>query len=148
MDLTKRMTDRSRRVLRLAEGHACRLGHDAVEPEHLLLGLADKTAGVAANVLLILGADPVSLRCEVEARRPKVKSRCTNQPPWSRDTEKVLAWAVDELEPLGHNYVGTEHLILGLTRLSEGVCTQVLKALGIGATAIRRETYSILGHDA
>lgn len=142
------MTDRSRRVLRLAEGHACRLGHDAVEPEHLLLGLADETDGVAANVLLILGADPASLRREVEARRPRVKATAPTQPPWSRDTEKVLAWAVQELEPLGHNYVGTEHLVLGLTRLSEGVCTQVLKALGTEAAAIRRETYSILGHDA
>jgi ATP-dependent Clp protease ATP-binding subunit ClpC len=147
MDPFKRMTDRSRRVLGLGARIARHLGHAAVDPEHLLLALADEGHGVAAHVLQNLGADRLALRQEFDARIPPGLHRSVRTVPLAEATERILDRALDEARRLNHNYIGTEHLVIALTAMCEGVCLQMLDALDVTAVGVRDETYSILGHN-
>src|SRR6266852_1091158 len=140
------MTDRARRVMSLAEQEARRLGAAVVEPEHVLTALALEGDGVAAHVLRDLGVTVD----RIERGLPGTGQAQVNKLevlPWSAGTQSAIARAFQELEPLGHNYVGTEHLILGVVLSSEGAVPAVLGSLHVEPEAIRRGVYTILGHD-
>jgi ATP-dependent Clp protease ATP-binding subunit ClpC len=140
-----RMTDRARRVLSFAEREARRLGAAAVDPEHLLLALAFERGGVAAAALENLGA---GLEQIAAALPPAPLSPVNGAEPllWSSGTERAVARAYTELAPLGHNYVGTEHLVLGVVLTGGGKVPEVLNRLGVSAEKVQGEVYAILGH--
>jgi ATP-dependent Clp protease ATP-binding subunit ClpC len=142
---TERMTGRARRVMALAEQEGRRRGAATVEPEHVLLGLAQEGDGLAANVLRSLGASAERLSQELPAQQSALD--CGTEPlPWSAGTEKVVAQALAELLPLDHHYVGTEHLVLAVVQASPGPVSDVLARLGVAAESVRSEVYNILGH--
>jgi len=136
----ERFTQRARRVLSLAQDEAERMQHNYIGTEHLLLGLIREEGGVAGRVLRDLGLDQRRVQDLVERM-----SRAGQRPPNSRldlspGTKKVLELAVDEARRMGHHYIGTEHLLLGLVRQPEGVAIDVLKRLGVSPEEIRRQT--------
>ena len=133
-------------MLTLAENHARRLGHGPVEPEHVLLGLSEEGQGVAAHVFQCLGADFDCLQREVERLAPPRPTDAGKPIMLSDAAGRLLISAIEELGPLGHQYIGTEHLALAISRVSSGVIPAVLVALGVSPAAIRRETYGLLGH--
>jgi ATP-dependent Clp protease ATP-binding subunit ClpC len=139
------MTDRARRVVILAEQEARKRGAFAVEPEHLLLGLAVEGHGVAATVLRYAGATSQCIAQELAVPTLSEVGELEAL-PWAEGTRHAVARAFEESTLLGHHYVGTEHLILGVAAISEGVAAQVLARLGVDAEAIRREVYDLLGH--
>jgi ATP-dependent Clp protease ATP-binding subunit ClpC len=142
---TEGMTDRARRVMALAEQEARRRGAVAVEPEHLLLGLALEGRGIAACVMNDLGASAERIAQELPAAVPAPASH--SEPlPWAVGTEQAVARAHVELVPLGHNYVGTEHLVLGVVQVGQEFMPDVLSRLGVAAGDVRREVYNVLGH--
>lgn len=143
---TRRMTDRARRVLALAESQATRLRAVAVEPEHLLIGLAEEGEGVAANVLRWLGAEFEQLKSALEAITPT--SSCPQGEPlsWSVKMEQAIVRAFEEMTPLNHNYVGTEHLVLAIAMETDGLVPRLLAACMVRPEDIRRETFELLGH--
>ncbi|MFH1258976.1 MAG: ATP-dependent Clp protease ATP-binding subunit [Elusimicrobiota bacterium] len=141
-----RFTDRAQRVIMIAQEEARRLNHDYVGTEHLLLGLVGMAEGVAAQVLSNLGVDLQRVRGEIE----KIVGTGDNvlllgEIPFTPRAKKVLELAVEESQNLGHNYVGTEHLLLGLIREEEGVAARVLENLGVKAELVREEVISLLG---
>jgi ATP-dependent Clp protease ATP-binding subunit ClpC len=141
-----RFTERARRVILLAREEAKRLDHDYLGTEHILLGLIREGEGVGATVLQELGIDLVHVREEVE----KVVGRgggglFLGQIPFTPRAKKVLELAVTEAKNLGHNYVGTEHVLLGLIREEEGVAAQILTTLGADLEKVRQQAISLLG---
>ncbi|MDI6641107.1 MAG: ATP-dependent Clp protease ATP-binding subunit [Elusimicrobiota bacterium] len=141
-----RFTERAQKVIVIAQEEARRLNHDYVGTEHILIGLAVIGEGVAANVLVNLGVDLKTLRVEVE----KVVGSGDNivllgDIPFSPRAKKVLELAVDEATNMGHYYVGTEHLLLGLLREEEGIAARVLQNFGIELQDVRKEIIEILG---
>jgi ATP-dependent Clp protease ATP-binding subunit ClpA len=140
----ERFTQRARRVLSLAQEEAERLLHNYIGTEHLLLGLIREDGGVAGRVLRDLGLE--QRRVEVLVKRLTRASTRTSTAPLdlSPGTKKVLEMAVDEARRMGHHYIGTEHLLLGLVRQFEGVAIDVLKRLGISPEEIRRQTRRVL----
>jgi ATP-dependent Clp protease ATP-binding subunit ClpC len=147
VDAPKRLTDRAFKVMQLAERIAVSLGHPAVEPEHVLFGLVEESEGIAAYVLRTLGANLESLRWELKAPRSRADPTMSCALPISPATEQLMLWATEELLPLGHSYVGTEHMVLALTHLPDCVCAQIISAHGIMCADIRRETYAVLGYE-
>ncbi len=140
----ERFTQRARRVLSLAQEEAERLQHNYIGTEHLLLGLMREEGGVAGRVLRDLGLDPRRVE-ELVERLTRASSRSTSlQLDLSPGTKKVLELAVDEARRMGHHYIGTEHLLLGLVRQSEGVAIEVLKRLGVSPEEVRRQTRRVL----
>jgi ATP-dependent Clp protease ATP-binding subunit ClpC len=138
--MSNRFSDRVQRVIIIAQEEAKRLNHDYVGTEHLLLGLVALGEGVAAKVLANLGVDLRRVRAEVE----KIVGTGENvmllgEIPFTPRAKKVLELAVDEAQTLGHNYVGTEHLLLGLLREEEGVAARVLENLNIKINDVREE---------
>jgi ATP-dependent Clp protease ATP-binding subunit ClpA len=144
----ERFTDRARKVMQLANQEAQRLNHDYIGTEHILLGLVKEGAGVAANVLKNLDVDLRKVRMEVEKIVQAGPDTATGGklPPTPR-AKKVVEFAVEEANTLGHNYVGTEHLLLGLLREQEGVASQVLVNLGVRLDVVREEVLNLLGHN-
>ncbi|MCX7704296.1 MAG: NDP-hexose 4-ketoreductase, partial [Planctomycetota bacterium] len=142
-----KFTDRARRVMQLARAEAVRLNHDYIGTEHILLGLIEEGSGVAANVLKNLGIDLQRIRQEVERLVSSGSSSSvpSGQIPFTPRAKKVLEFAVDEATSLGHNYIGTEHLLLGLLRETGGKAAQVLVNLGIRLNEVREEVLSLLG---
>ena len=136
------MTDRARHVIELAEEFASTNSDPSVGAEHLLFGLAAESDGLAAQLLKSLGADANAIR---DCLRSLDDS---HQAGAGQDLAQLQHWAHDELAPLGHNYVGTEHLLLALTRVTRGRCLALLTALKLDRSQIRQEVYSILGHFA
>src|SRR5262245_13696768 len=130
------MTDRARRVMALAEQEARRRGATVVEPEHVLLGLALEPAGVAAYVLRGLGASAERIAQELPAVPGGAGT--AGSLPWATGTETAVARAHAELQPLGHNYVGTEHVVLGVVQAGDGAVPEILVRLGVSAAAVRR----------
>jgi len=127
-----RFTERARRVIVLARQEAGRLNHDYIGVEHLLLGLIKMGEGLAVDILRGLGIDLDSLRLEVEKIIKSGPSTLTvGDLPFTPRSKKVLELAVDEARNLGHNYVGTEHLLLGLVREREGIAARVLESMGV-----------------
>jgi len=144
--MSNRFTERAQRVILIAQEEAKRLNHDYVGTEHLLLGLSALGEGVAAQVLANLGIDLRRLRAEVE----KIVGTGDNilllgEIPFTPQAKKVLEFAVEEAQNLGHNYVGTEHILLGLIRQEEGVAARVLENLGVSLETVREEVINLLG---
>jgi ATP-dependent Clp protease ATP-binding subunit ClpC len=133
----ERFTQRARRVLSLAHQEAERLRQNAIGTEHLLLGLIQEDGGVAGRVLRDLGLEPDRVREIVERLSGFGQSR-SGKIDLSPGVQQVLEFAVDEARQLGHHYIGTEHLLLGLVRLSEGAAMDVLRKVGVTPEQIRR----------
>ena len=142
----ERFTDRARKVMALANQEAHRFNHEWVGTEHLLLGLVKEGTGVGANVLKNLDVDLQKLRMEVEriAKSGPEMSPMGRLPQTPR-AKKVLEYAVEEARALNHNYVGSEHLLLGLLRESEAVAAQVLMNMGLKLEEVRDEVLDLLG---
>jgi len=144
----ERFTDRARRVMGLANQEAQRFNHESIGTEHILLGLIKEGSGVAANVLRNLGVDLKRVRMEIEKKVPSGHEMVTmGRLPFTPRAKKVIELAFEEARALGHNYVGTEHLLLGLLRESEGVAAQVLVEQGLKLEDVREEVLRLLGHD-
>jgi ATP-dependent Clp protease ATP-binding subunit ClpC len=140
----ERFTQRARRVLSLAQDEAERLQHNYIGTEHLLLGLIREEGGVAGRVLRELGLDQRRVE-ELVERMTRATTRVTgSQPELSPGTKRVLELAVDEARRMGHHYIGTEHLLLGLMRQTEGVAIDILKRLGVSPEEVRRQTRRVL----
>ncbi len=142
-DKMERFTQRARRVLSLAHEEAERLHHNYIGTEHLLLGLIREEGGVAGRVLRELGLEPSRVKEMVE-RLTGIGRHAGGRIELAPGTEHVLQMAVEEARRMGHHYIGTEHLLLGLIRQGEGVGIDVLRRLGITPEQIRRQTRRIL----
>ncbi|MDR1269242.1 MAG: ATP-dependent Clp protease ATP-binding subunit [Planctomycetaceae bacterium] len=143
----ERFTDRARKVMQLANQEAQRFNHEYIGTEHLLLGLIKEGSGVAANVLKNLDIDLRKIRHEVEKLVRSGPDLVTmGRLPQTPRAKKVIEYSMEEARNLNHNYVGTEHLLLGLLREQEGVAAQVLMNLGLRLDEVRREVLNLLGH--
>ena len=143
----ERFTDRARKVMQLANQEAQRFNHEYIGTEHILLGLVKEGSGVAANVLKNLDVDLRKIRIEVEKIVQTGPDMVTmGKLPQTPRAKKVIEYAMDEARNLNHNYVGTEHLLLGLLREQEGVAAQVLMNLGMKLDDVREEVLNLLGH--
>jgi ATP-dependent Clp protease ATP-binding subunit ClpA len=143
-----RFTDRSRKAMQLANQEAQRLNHEYIGTEHILLGLVKEGMGVAANVLKNLDIDLPKIRLEVEKivqHGPDGEQVVMGRLPHTPRAKKVIAYSVEEARNLNHNYVGTEHLLLGLLREHEGVAAQVLLNLGVKLEDLREGIINLLG---
>src|SRR5262245_22488842 len=141
-----RFTDRARKVMALARKEAQRFNHDFIGTEHILLGLIQEGSGVAANVLKNLGVEINKIRSEIEKNVQSGPSMVTmGQLPFTPRAKKVLELSMEEANELGHNYIGTEHLLLGLLRENDGVAAQVLQDLGLKLEEVRNEVLELLG---
>ncbi|MEE8106221.1 MAG: Clp protease N-terminal domain-containing protein [Planctomycetota bacterium] len=141
-----RFTDRARKVMGFARQESLRLKHDYIGTEHMLLGLIQEGSGVASDVLKNLDVDLKTVRREVE----KLVSYGTTvismgQLPFTPRGKKVLEFALEEASNFGHNYIGTEHLLLGLIREREGIAAQVLKVIRVRLEDVREEVLELLG---
>jgi ATP-dependent Clp protease ATP-binding subunit ClpC len=139
----ERFTQRARRVLSLAHQEAERMRHNYIGTEHLLLGLIREEGGVAGRVLRELGLEPDRVQEIVERLSPPGQNR-TGKLDLAPGTQQVLEHAVDEARRMGHHYIGTEHLLLGLVRYGEGVALDVLRKMGVTPEQIRRQTRRVL----
>ncbi|OIO38143.1 MAG: NDP-hexose 4-ketoreductase [Candidatus Omnitrophica bacterium CG1_02_49_16] len=141
-----KFTERARKVILLAKQEAKRFNHDYIGTEHILLGLLREGEGVAAAVLQSLGMNLNNIRLEVEKLvqigPPTVVS---GDLPFTPKAKKVMELAMDEAKTLGHNYIGTEHLLLGLIREGEGVASQVFMNMGLDLEKVREEVIKLLG---
>ncbi|HEX2080816.1 MAG TPA: Clp protease N-terminal domain-containing protein [Longimicrobium sp.] len=142
-------TDRVRKVLAMAREEAVRLRHDYVGTEHILLGVAHESEGVAAAVLARLGVGAEDVRKAVDRSLPagRAGTGVRELLPCTVRAQKVLEFAIEEAHALDHDYVGTEHLLLGLLRDEEGMAARVLAEFGVTLEAARREVRGLLaGH--
>ncbi|MCU0652037.1 MAG: ATP-dependent Clp protease ATP-binding subunit [Candidatus Omnitrophica bacterium] len=141
-----RFTERARKVIILAKEEARRFNHDYIGTEHILLGLIREGEGVAAAVLQKLGVSLENIRIEIEKLvQPGPATQIIGDIPFTPRAKKALELAAEEARSLGHNYIGTEHLLLGLIREGEGVASQVLLNLGLDLNAVRNEIMELLG---
>ncbi|MEK7744133.1 MAG: ATP-dependent Clp protease ATP-binding subunit, partial [Elusimicrobiota bacterium] len=141
----EKFTDRARKVLSLAREEAKRFNHQHIGTEHILLGLVQEGSGVAAMVIENMDVDLKKLRLEIEKLVQTGSDTVTiGSPPFTPRTKKVLDYAWEEARSLGHNYVGTEHLLLGLLRENEGVAAQVLLNLGLKLEDVRERVLEML----
>ncbi len=140
----ERFTDRARRVLVLAQEEARLLNHSFIGTEHILLGLIHEGEGVAAKALESLGISLEAVREKVEETIGPAGSAPTGSPPFTPRAKKVLELSLREALQLGHNYIGTEHMLLGLVREGEGVAAQVLVSLGADLTRVRQQVIQLL----
>src|SRR5436190_5653951 len=142
-------TERVRKVLAMAREEAARLHHEYVGTEHILLGLIREGEGVAATVLQNLNVELDEIQQKIEETVKKGKAAQATGPdlPYTSRAKKVLELAMSEARELGHSYVGTEHLLLGLLREEKGIAAQVLTDAGVNLEAARAETLRILGTD-
>src|SRR6187399_1013884 len=143
----ERFTDRARKVMQLANQEAQRFNHEYIGTEHVLLGLIKEGSGVAANVLKNLDIDLRKIRLEVEKLVQSGPDMVTmGKLPQTPRAKKVIEYSMEEARNLNHNYVGTEHILLGLLREQEGVAAQVLMNLGLKLEEVREEVLNLLGH--
>src|SRR3954469_19108524 len=143
----ERFTDRARKVMQLANQEAQRFNHEYVGTEHVLLGLIKEGSGVAATVLRNMDVDLRKIRNEIEKIVQAGHEMVTmGQLPQTTQAKKVNEYAIEEARNLNHNYVGTEHLLLGLLREQEGVAAQVLMNLNLKLDEVREEVLNLLGH--
>ena len=143
----ERFTDRARKVMQLANQEAQRFNHEYIGTEHILLGLMKEGSGVAANVLKNLDVDLRKIRLEVEKLVQSGPEMVTmGKLPQTPRAKKVIEYSMEEARNLNHNYVGTEHILLGLLREQEGVAAQVLMNLGLKLEEVREEVLNLLGH--
>ena len=143
----ERFTDRARKVMQLANQEAQHFNHEYIGTEHILLGLVKEGSGVAANVLKNLDGDLRKIRIEVEKLVQTGPEMVTmGKLPHTPRAKKVIEYSMEEARNLGHNYVGTEHILLGLLREQEGVAAQVLLNLELRLDEVREEVLNLLGH--
>ncbi len=142
--LFERFTDRARRVLVLAQEEARLLNHNFIGTEHILLGLIHEGEGVAAKALESLGISLEAVREKVEETIGPAGTSTTGSPPFTPRAKKVLELSLREALQLGHNYIGTEHMLLGLVREGEGVAAQVLVSLGADLSRVRQQVIQLL----
>jgi ATP-dependent Clp protease ATP-binding subunit ClpC len=139
-DRFDKFTERARRVLNLSEKEAVRLNHTYIGPEHLLLGLTRAGDGVAVRVLVRLGVALESVRSNVEFIIGQSAYSAPGVMRLTLPAKRVIELAVDEARTMGHRYVGTEHLLLGLMREGAGIAAGVLQQHGLSLTRLRDET--------
>ncbi len=139
-DKFDRFTKRARRVLQLAQEEAQRLNHNYIGTEHLLLGLVREENGVASKVLIELGVDPNQVIRAVERTVGRGERPPFGKPTLAPRTKRVIELAVDEARLMGHHYIGTEHLLLGLVREGEGIAVNILRGLGVSLDRVRTQT--------
>ncbi|MBC8079293.1 MAG: ATP-dependent Clp protease ATP-binding subunit [Gorillibacterium sp.] len=139
-----RFTERAQKVLALAQEEAVRLGHNNIGTEHILLGLIREGDGIAAKALLALGLGLEKIQDEVESLIGRGQEQPTNI-AYTPRAKKVIELSMDEARKLGHTYVGTEHILLGLIREGEGVAARVLNNLGISLNKARQQVLQLLG---
>lgn len=141
----ERFTDRSRKVMALANQEAQRLRHDYIGTEHILLGLIKEGSGVGANVLKTLGVDLAGIRVEVgKIVKSGEKEIVIGKLPQTDGAKNVIRYAIEEARSLNHNYIGTEHLLLGLLRVQDDVAAQVLTNLGLRLDGVRQKVLDLL----
>jgi ATP-dependent Clp protease ATP-binding subunit ClpC len=140
----ERFTDRARRVVVLAQEEARMLNHNYIGTEHLLLGLISEGDGVAARVLKIMGVSLEAVRSQIEDIIGQGSTAPAGHIPFTPRAKKVLELALREALQLGHDYIGTEHLLLGLIREGEGVAAQVLQKLGANMEGVRAQVIQTL----
>jgi Clp amino terminal domain, pathogenicity island component len=140
----ERFTDRARRVVVLAQEEARLLNHNYIGTEHILLGLIHEGEGVAAKALESLGISLEAVRAQVEEIIGQGQSAPTGHIPFTPRAKKVLELSLREALQLGHNYIGTEHILLGLIREGEGVAAQVLVKLGADQSRVRQQVVQLL----
>jgi ATP-dependent Clp protease ATP-binding subunit ClpC len=145
--MNEKFTERAQKVIGYAQDEARRLNHNVVGTEHLLLGLIREGEGVAARALQNLGVDLKKVRQQVEMMIGVGPFMIQGPIGYTPRAKRVLELALDESRKLGHNYVGTEHILLGLIREGEGVAAQVLNNLGVGLDKARAEVLNLLGAD-
>jgi ATP-dependent Clp protease ATP-binding subunit ClpC len=142
----ERFTDRARKVMALANQEAQRFNHEYIGTEHILLGLVKEGSGVGANVLKNLDVDLRRVRLEVEKLvKPGPEMVTMGKLPQTPRAKKVIEYAIEEARNLNHNYVGTEHLLLGLLREHDGVAAQVLMNMSLKLEQVREEVLNLLG---
>jgi len=143
-----RFTERARKVIILAKEEAKRFNHDYIGTEHILLGLIREGEGVAATVLEKMGVSLENIRLEVEKLvQPGPATQIIGDLPFTPRAKKALELAAEEARSLGHNYIGTEHLLLGLIREEEGVASQVLLNLNLDLSTVRNKVMEVLGSE-
>ena len=141
----ERFTDRARRVVVLAQEEARMLNHNYIGTEHILLGLIHEGEGVAAKALESLGIALEGVRQQVEEIIGQGQQAPSGHIPFTPRAKKVLELSLREALQLGHNYIGTEHILLGLIREGEGVAAQVLVKLGADLARVRQQVIQVLG---
>lgn len=144
----ERFTDRCRRVLVLAQEEARLLGHDVIGTEHFLLALIHEGDGIAAQALDSLGVSLTGARAQVQELRPPLEGRAGGSLPFTARAKNVLELSLREALQLGHNHIGTEHMLLGLVREGEGRGIQALAALHVTARAVREAVMRLLSGDS
>jgi len=144
----EKFSERARRVLTLAQEEARQLNHNYIGTEHILLGLVREEEGVAAKVLINLGVALTKVRSAVEFIIGRGEKAGTDETGLTPRAKRVIELAIDEARNLGHNYIGTEHLLLGLLREGEGVAAGVLDSLGITLERVRAEANNVLSQGA
>jgi ATP-dependent Clp protease ATP-binding subunit ClpC len=140
----ERFTDRARRVVVFATEEARMLNHNYIGTEHLLLGLIHEGEGVAAKALESLGISLEAVRRQVEEIIGQGQAAPTGHIPFTPRAKKVMELSLREALQLGHNYIGTEHILLGLIREGEGVAAQVLQKLGADLNRVRQQVLLLL----
>ena len=137
-----RFTERAQKVLALSQEEAIRIGHSNIGTEHILLGLVREGEGIAAKALLALGLSPEKVQQEVETLigRGQGVAQTVHYTPRAK---KVIELSMDEARKLGHSYVGTEHILLGLIREGEGVAARVLNNLGVSLNKARQQVLQL-----
>jgi ATP-dependent Clp protease ATP-binding subunit ClpA len=142
--MLERFTDRARQVVALAQDEARRLDHNYIGTEHLLLGLISEGEGVAARALESLGIGLDTVRQQVEEIIGRGQQPPSGHVPFTPRAKKVLEMSLRESKQLGHNYIGTEHILLGLIREGDGVAAQVLVRLGADLNRVRQQVIQLL----
>jgi ATP-dependent Clp protease ATP-binding subunit ClpC len=148
MDRFDKFTDRARKVLTLAQDEAQRFNHNYIGTEHLLLGLVREGEGVAARVLENMNVELPKVRTAVEFIIGRGDRPVVGEVGLTPRAKRVIELAIDEARRLGHNYIGTEHLLLGLVREGEGIAAGVLESLGVNLDKVRHEVIRVLSQSA
>ncbi|MCB0200527.1 MAG: AAA family ATPase, partial [Anaerolineae bacterium] len=139
-DKLDRFSKRARKVLTMAQEEAQRLNHNYIGTEHLLLGLVKEDQGVAVKVLRELGVEPIQVIRAIEKAVGRGDRPPYGKPTLAPRTKRVIELAVEEARLMGHQYIGTEHLLLGLVREGEGIAVNVLRSLGVSLDRVRTQT--------
>jgi hypothetical protein len=146
MDRFDKFTDRARKVLTLAQDEAQRFNHNYIGTEHFLLGLTREEEGVAARVLANMNVDLAKVRTAVEFIIGRGNQSVVGEVGLTPRAKRVIELAIDESRGLSHNYIGTEHLLLGLVREGEGIGAGVLESLGVNLDQLRHEVIRVLSN--
>jgi hypothetical protein len=142
----ERFTDRARKMVALANFEAIRRGYPAIDTEHVLLAMVIEESGVAANVLKSLLGDLATIRAEIEkSLNPATMPITDERLPQTRLFKNAITFAMEESRSLNHEYVGTEHILLGLLRETDGKASQILQKFGITAERLRESILALLG---